>query len=142
MSRCLLHKNQLDAFLAWCEEKGIPTRAPSGVFQVAQVRAHATDWYCIYDRLDAPEHYTVDKRLEPTVRRFIQPKSKLAQLETKLAKQEAAVKLAVEAFQSYIDEHEECLGPDDWMAMTCSVEAHHVADEALAALKECGVDRG
>ena len=37
-----------------------------------------------------------------------------------------------EALQTYIDEHEECTDADDWMAMTCSMGAHHVADEALA----------
>ena len=54
---------------------------------------------------------------------------------------EASLKLAASqareqelrgAFQTYIDEHEECTDADDWMAMTCSMEAHHVADEALA----------
>lgn len=37
-----------------------------------------------------------------------------------------------EALQTYIDEHEECQDADDWMAMMCSIEAHHVADEALS----------
>ncbi len=37
-----------------------------------------------------------------------------------------------EALQTYVDEHEECTDPDDWMAMTCSIEAHHVADEAIS----------
>lgn len=37
-----------------------------------------------------------------------------------------------DALQTYIDEHEECQDEDDWMAMMCSIEAHHVADEALA----------
>ena len=36
------------------------------------------------------------------------------------------------AFQTYLDEHEECQDADDWMAMMCSIEAHHVADEALS----------
>lgn len=37
-----------------------------------------------------------------------------------------------DALQAYIDEHEECQDADDWMAMMCSVEAHHTADEALS----------
>lgn len=37
-----------------------------------------------------------------------------------------------DALQEYIDEHEECQDADDWMAMMCSVEAHHAADEALS----------
>ena len=36
------------------------------------------------------------------------------------------------AFQTYLDEHEECQDADDWMAMMCSIEAHHVADEDLS----------
>ena len=38
-----------------------------------------------------------------------------------------------EAFQTFIDEHEECSDADDWLAMMCSCEAYHVANEALAA---------
>ena len=37
-----------------------------------------------------------------------------------------------EALQTFIDEHEECTDADDWMAMLCSIEAHHVAEEALS----------
>jgi len=37
-----------------------------------------------------------------------------------------------DALQAYIDEHEECQDADDWMAMMCSMEAHHAADEALS----------
>ena len=37
-----------------------------------------------------------------------------------------------DALQAYIDEHEECQDADDWMAMMCSVEAHHAADEAIS----------
>ena len=36
------------------------------------------------------------------------------------------------AFQTYLDEHEECQDADDWMAMMCSIEAHHVADEDIS----------
>ena len=41
-------------------------------------------------------------------------------------------KLLRDALQEYIDEHEECQDADDWMAMMCSVEAHHAADEAIS----------
>ena len=41
-----------------------------------------------------------------------------------------------EALQTFIDEHEECSDADDWAAMLCSIEAHHVADEALATTPE------
>lgn len=37
-----------------------------------------------------------------------------------------------EVMQTLIDEHEECSDSDGWTAMMCSIEAHQVADEALA----------
>ena len=40
-----------------------------------------------------------------------------------------------EALQTFIDEHEECTDADDWMAMLCSIEAYHVAEEALSTIK-------
>lgn len=49
-----------------------------------------------------------------------------------LAASQAEIKRLRDALQTYIDEHEECQDADDWMAMMCSMEAHHVADEALA----------
>lgn len=64
---------------------------------------------------------------------------KVESLQSRIAELEAAHAAAVlsnvqlrEALQTFIDEHEECQDADDWMAMMCSVEAHHVADEALA----------
>ena len=63
----------------------------------------------------------------------------IEQLQARVAELEAAHAAAVlnnqqlrEALQTFIDEHEECQDADDWMAMMCSVEAHHVADEALS----------
>ena len=41
-----------------------------------------------------------------------------------------------EAFQTFIDEHEECQDADEWMAELCSMEALHVAGEALATTPE------
>lgn len=62
-----------------------------------------------------------------------------AALRSRIAELEAANAAAVlnnqqlrEAFQTFIDEHEECQDADDWIAMMCSMEAHHVADEAIA----------
>ena len=58
--------------------------------------------------------------------------------ETELLAANAALEAEVlrlrDALQAYIDEHEECQDADDWMAMMCSVEAHHAADEALSTL--------
>lgn len=50
----------------------------------------------------------------------------------KLAAEQLNNKLLRDALQEYIDEHEECQDADDWMAMMCSVEAHHAADEAIS----------
>ena len=44
----------------------------------------------------------------------------------------AQVGVLREALKTLIDEHEECSDADDWMAMMCSCEAIHVAEEALA----------
>ena len=41
-----------------------------------------------------------------------------------------------DAFQTFIDEHEECQDADEWMAELCSIEALHVAGEALATTPE------
>ena len=49
-----------------------------------------------------------------------------------LAAEQLNNKLLRDALQAYIDDHEECQDADDWMAMMCSIEAHHVADEALS----------
>ena len=57
----------------------------------------------------------------------------ITKLREQLAAKDAVIEKLRSAFQTYIDEHEECTDADDWMAMMCSVEAHRVADEALAA---------
>lgn len=74
MSRNLLHKTKLEAFKSWLDEQGIEHRPGRGVFQVLQVRMSSkrlNEWQCIFDRLEAPEHYTVAHPLESIVMRFI-----------------------------------------------------------------------
>ena len=71
MSRNLLHKSKLAAFRCWLTAQGIEHRPPRGDYEVLQVQAKAPAWFCVFDRHAAKEHYTVDVRLEPTVRRFI-----------------------------------------------------------------------
>ena len=56
----------------------------------------------------------------------------IAYFEKQLAASQLSETQLREALQTYIDEHEECQDADDWMAMLCSIEAHHVAEEALA----------
>lgn len=71
MSRCLLHKSRLDAFKLWCEHRAIQTRPGRGDYQVLQVLTSKFGWQVVYDRNDAPEHYTVTWPLEMLVKRFI-----------------------------------------------------------------------
>ena len=56
----------------------------------------------------------------------------VAHYEKQLAASQAYAEQLREALQTFIDEHEECTDADDWMAMLCSIEAHHVAEETLA----------
>ena len=74
MSRCLLHKTKLDEFKAWLTAQGIAHRPGRGEFQVLQVALPRNQWGVVYDRIEAPEHYTVTGPLEGTVRRYIRTK--------------------------------------------------------------------
>jgi hypothetical protein len=74
MSRNLLHKTKLEPFKAWLSAKGIQHRPPRGDYDVLQVLSldrGLHQWMCLFDRHHAPEHYTVDERMAPLVRRFI-----------------------------------------------------------------------
>lgn len=71
MSRNLLHKKRLEEFKAWLLMEGITHRAGRGDYDVLQVQMKSGQWQCVFDRLNAPEHYTVAAPLEPLVRRFI-----------------------------------------------------------------------
>ena len=56
--------------------------------------------------------------------------------ETELLAANAALEAEVmrlrNALETFIAEHEECEDSDGWMAQICSMEALHVADEALS----------
>lgn len=71
MSRNLLHKTKLEPFKQWLTEQGYQHRAGRGDYDVLQVLMSTGQWHCIFDRLNAPEHYTVALPLEPIVWRFI-----------------------------------------------------------------------
>jgi hypothetical protein len=71
MSRCLLHKTKLEPFKTWMTEAGIEHRPGRGDFQILQIKTKNGQWQCVFDRIEAPEHYTVAWPLEPIVRRFI-----------------------------------------------------------------------
>ena len=72
MSRNLLHKGKLCDFKQWLSKKGIQHREGRGDFQVLQVALPGNQWGVVYDRITAPEHYTVTAPMESLVRRFIQ----------------------------------------------------------------------
>lgn len=71
MSRNLLHKTKLEAFKVWLDGQGILHRPGRGHFEVLQVQVTKPFWCCVFSRLEMPEHYTVDRRLDHTVRQFI-----------------------------------------------------------------------
>lgn len=71
MSRCLLHKTKLQDLKNWLDSQKIPHRPGRGDYQILQIQVNENDWYVIYSRASAVEHYTVDYRLEPMIRRFI-----------------------------------------------------------------------
>lgn len=71
MSRNLLHKTKLEPFKQWLDAKGIAHRPGRGDFQVLQVALPRNQWGVVFDRIEAPEHYTVTWPLEAMVRRFI-----------------------------------------------------------------------
>lgn len=74
MSKCLLHKSKLDDFLYWCNLMGIEAFKVEIDYQVARVRVKDKGHYMyasIYKRDDMKEHFTVEKRLEKIVYRYI-----------------------------------------------------------------------
>lgn len=78
MSRNLLHKGQLQPFMEWLEKKHIHHRPGRGEFQVLQVELQGGQWGVVYDRLRAPEHYTVTRPMEMLVRRYVQARREKA----------------------------------------------------------------
>lgn len=71
MSRNLLHKSKLEAFKLWLDSQDIEHRPPRGDFQVLQVLVPRSGWQVVYDRIKAPEHYTVPHPMENLVQKFI-----------------------------------------------------------------------
>lgn len=79
MSKCLLHKDRLQAFKDWLDSKGINHREGIGSYQVLQVFQQG-QWMGVFKRDNMIEHLTVDVRLEELVRAFINtPKFKYTQ---------------------------------------------------------------
>ena len=74
MSRNLLHKTKLEAFKVWLDGHGVEHRPGRGDFQVLQVLVPRSGWQVVYDRIQAPEHYTVPKPLESLTLKFVRSK--------------------------------------------------------------------
>lgn len=71
MSRNMLHISKLEEFKQWLDSEGIQHRPGKGAYQVLQVCKDGTHWNGIYVRIETPEHFTVDRYLEPLVAKFI-----------------------------------------------------------------------
>lgn len=67
--RNLLHINKLDEFKSWLTAQGIEHRPGRGEWEVLQVNVNGV-WPCVFRRINMPEHYTTDRRLDGLVRRF------------------------------------------------------------------------
>ena len=74
MSINTLHLSHLEPFKQFLIDEFVAFRPGKGDFQVLQIQLPDGQWACIYSRLDMPEHYTVDRRLENLVHRFIKAK--------------------------------------------------------------------
>lgn len=66
-----LHISKLDAFKLWLNDHGIAHRPGKGDYQVLQVRTPNNGWQCVFRKNEMPEHFTVNEKLMPLVRRFI-----------------------------------------------------------------------
>lgn len=70
-NRCYLHKNKLAEFVDWLDTKGIAHRPGKGPFQVLQVLTPEDGWQVVFIKLDMTEHFTVNNKLMPVVRQFV-----------------------------------------------------------------------
>ncbi len=70
-NRYTLHINKLESFKTWLSENNIEFRPGKGDYQVLQVAVPNNGFQCIYFRHQMPEHYTVQDKLMPLVKRFI-----------------------------------------------------------------------
>lgn len=70
MSKNLLHITKLEEFKAWLDSEKIPHRPGKGEWQALQVCKDGKNWSSIFIRLDMPEHFTTDWRLDKLVGKF------------------------------------------------------------------------
>ena len=74
MSRNRLHLSHLESFKQFLVDNFVAFRPGKGDFQVLQIELPDGQWACVYSRLHMPEHYTVDRRLDNLVSKFIKAK--------------------------------------------------------------------
>lgn len=73
-----LKKPHLEGFKSWLTAEGVRHRDPRGEYQVLQVELPNGQWACLYEKArDTQNAYTVDRRLEPLVERFIAQTSRV-----------------------------------------------------------------
>ena len=70
-NRNTLHINKFEGFKHYLYENDIPYRKGKGDYQVLQVMTEKHGFQCIYRRADMPEHFTVQDKLYPLVRKFL-----------------------------------------------------------------------
>jgi len=71
INRNTLHKDNLTAFKAWLDKKGIPHRSGKGPWQKLQVLHKKYGWQCIFIRKDMPEYFSVQEKLMGIVEEFL-----------------------------------------------------------------------
>lgn len=70
-NRDTLHINKLDDFKKYLDSQGIAYRPGKGAYQVLQVQTSKHGWQCIFKRHNMPEHYSINDKLYPLVRQFL-----------------------------------------------------------------------
>ena len=70
-NRNTLHVSKLEAFKKYLIDYNIGFRPGKGAWQVLQVQTPNSGWQCIHSSKDMPEHFTVQDKLMPTVKRFL-----------------------------------------------------------------------
>ena len=70
-NRCTLHKTHLEPLKEWLREvQQIPYRDGKGDYQVLQILTDGAGWQVVFAKKDMPEHYSVNDKLMPLIRRF------------------------------------------------------------------------
>ena len=70
-NRCCLHKTKLEEFKAWLNDEGLAHRPGKGEWQALQVQTPDAGWQVVFLKASMPEHFSVNEKLMPLVRRFI-----------------------------------------------------------------------